>query len=564
MSAQKSDGFFRGNDEIVYDNRTDGVGLEPAQQENPTPLGNGLFVMLAVGVSYVTLKKKKDNTKTLNVALLAMILLFTQCKKANVPSVIDDGVYITLNAGYDGKTVFTPSSGEFVWSYGVTEYIYVGGNAHSSCLGVLSGTGTGTSNMTFSGTLTTTPNNGETLYFFYLGKGRNGSAVTTLDFSNQDGTLENVTRFHVAIGEGSYTSGTVNYATYLAMKMAIAYFDVSEFQNINETAEIVYLHGSDVYSKATVNYQTGTITGSTKGYINMGTANNGKYVALIPSIESETTIKFDSNSKTGSITFNRGIKEGRFYSNNSDALDIIAGAIPEGAIPGLFSVSDTKMVRFSKGNLYFNGTQWGFENAPRYGSYTNNAYTNVFNWGATGNTTNGGVDIYTYVTYTQGHVNLSTFEKTDWGGVVGTLGGCNRWYTPTMAEWEYVFGRENKYAEAKIANTYNGMMILPNDWSKPEGCSYTAGMAKGWTTNSYTNLQWDLMEASGVVFLPAAGYRLDTMINNAGDNGIYWSSTDYDAYEDHCYVMSFNPYGMGLSYSHRGYGQSVRLIYYVD
>ena len=289
--------------------------------------------------------------KIVLLALASVLFLLPQCKKNTVTPVEDNGFYMTLTAGCGDRTAFTPLTGEFVWSDGETEYIYVGGSNHTNCLGKLSGTGTGTGSMTFSGTLTTMPSNGETLYFFYLGKGaeKTGTALTTLDFSTQDGTLANVTDYHIAVGTGSYSSGSINYATTLEMKSAIAFFDVSGFGSSN----VVYVHGNDVYSTATVDYQNGMITGNTKGYINVGTSGSGKYVALIPSVTTETVVKFDSNTKTGSLTFNRGIQAGKYYANGNDALAVTAHSLPEGAAPGLFSISATEKVRFSQGNLQY-------------------------------------------------------------------------------------------------------------------------------------------------------------------------------------------------------------------
>ena len=59
---------------------------------------------------------------TLVFALMALTLTFTHCKKEQPAT--DEGVRITLTAGYGGdRTAFTPSTGAFVWSDGVTEYI---------------------------------------------------------------------------------------------------------------------------------------------------------------------------------------------------------------------------------------------------------------------------------------------------------------------------------------------------------------------------------------------------------------------------------------------------------
>lgn len=63
MNAQ-SDGFFRGGNDN-YDNRDEigGSGMslgDNPTQENPTPLGSGLLIMVAAGAGYVALKKKED------------------------------------------------------------------------------------------------------------------------------------------------------------------------------------------------------------------------------------------------------------------------------------------------------------------------------------------------------------------------------------------------------------------------------------------------------------------------------------------------------------------------
>ena len=85
MHAQKSDGFFR--NEELYNNRdgvditgsgfiigggieepvlpnggnTWGFGLGNGSEENPTPLGSGIIVLMATGTAYVLRKKLKIN-----------------------------------------------------------------------------------------------------------------------------------------------------------------------------------------------------------------------------------------------------------------------------------------------------------------------------------------------------------------------------------------------------------------------------------------------------------------------------------------------------------------------
>ena len=491
-------------------------------------------------------------------ALMALTLAFTQCKKEQPTT--DEGVRITLTAGYGGeKTGFTPGTGAFVWSDGVTEYIYVGGSQHSTCLGMLNGTGNGTASMTFSGTLTTTPNEGETLHFFYLGKGRDGSAVSTLDFSNQDGTLDNVTNWHIAMGEGSYSDDNINYATTLEMKMAIAYFDVSGFQNASNTAETVYLHGDEVYTTATVDYQTGTITGATKGYLNMGTANAGKYVALIPSVETATTLKFDSDSKTGSMTFNRGIQAKKYYSNDGAALAVTANnPMDEGALPGLYSVSATQKVRFSKGNLQYNTTtsEWSFM-ANQYDivepanqnvgtDYANWSVVSLFGWGTGKNPT-----------CTSG--DFSNFDE--WGNNAIVNGGNtpnSGWRTPTSDEWHYLFtssDRSNKrFLKATILG-HKGVILFPDSYDGTELTGSYSYNTSGF--QSVNNDDWVKMEAVGAAFLPAAGMRNGTVVNDdVGKDGAYWSSTKWRE----VYFNKGDDLNDQFATGNLHWGQSVRLV----
>lgn len=424
--------------------------------------------------------------KIVLLALASVLFLLPQCKKNTVTPVEDNGFYMTLTAGCGDRTAFTPSTGEFVWSDGETEYIYVGGSNHYNCLGKLSGTGTGTGSMTFSGTLTTTPTNGETLYFFYLGKGaeKTGTALTTLDFSTQDGTLPNVTDYHIAVGTGSYSSGSINYATTLEMKSAIAFFDVSGFGSSN----VVYVHGNDVYSTATVDYQNGMITGNTKGYINVGTSGSGKYVALIPSVTTETVVKFDSNTKTGFLTFNRGIQAGKYYANGNDALAVTAHSLPEGAAPGLFSISATEKVRFSQGNLQYRSL-----GAPDAGvwRFAEHQYDFV------GDATNGTVEF-------AGIKSNNALISVDYNGWIDLFGwGTSGYHNPddegNIKYYPYSTGTAsggeyNKYGYGPSLNMtdYNLVGTSANyDWGVYNAIS-NGGNQKGlWHTLQYNYSTWN-------------------------------------------------------------------------
>ena len=75
----------------------------------------------------------------------------------------------------------------------------------------------------------------------------------------------------------------------------------------------------------------------------------------------------------------------------------------------------------------------------------------------------------------------------------------------------------------------------------------------------YDESAWGSAEASGLVCLPAAGYRYGSSFQYVGDGGNYWSSTAYD--EDGAYYVYFNSLNVyPVNYGYRSLGYSVRLV----
>lgn len=591
--------------------------------ENPTtvPLGSGLLIMVAAGAGYAVARRKNAARKGMTLLLACALMLgLTQCKKNTVtpitPSTTENRINITLNANTGGeKTTFDPANGTFNWLQGygadAVEYINVGGS-QSGYLGQLNNNdnkGTGK----FKGSITT-PQNGETLYFFYLGNG-NHEGASTVDFSSQDGTLANVTNCHIAIGSEEYT-GQTNFSATLNMAMAIAYFDLSQFTSDSKAAETVYLNGNHIYSTASVNYNDGTITGNSKGYIKVGTANNGMYVALIPSVTTSTTLNFNSSSKTGSMTFNNGIKPAYFYSNSGGAL--LVEAIAESGIPCTFSVSATKKVFFSKGNLQYQASTntWRFaEN--QYDAIGNNAGNNnfedsrstqsdwidLFGWGTSGwdgasaySTShyqpwaylgNNPSSTYGYGygpstkegnSYNYTYSLTGTYANCDWGVYNTISDGGTGWRTLTggdddFSEWKYLLQTRNastvagtanaRFFKAKV-NDIQGIVILPDVYTHPDGINNPAYINQtsylAWSNvSSYNQAQWEAMEAAGAVFLPMGGYRSYSSNNPGYTSGYayYWSTTvksNSDAYN-----MQFST-GLSQNNVAKRIGCSVRLV----
>ena len=225
--------------------------------------------------------------------------------------------------------------------------------------------------------------------------------------------------------------------------------------------------------------------------------------------------------------------------------------VPDGVLPGLFSVSATRQVRFSQGNLQYQASTntWRFAEHQydyvgsdnRSISSTYSGWIDLFGWGTGSNPTLSSSYPEDYGTF------------VDWGSNAIINGGntTNLWRTLTSAEWEYLLntrsGASSKLGSGNI-NGVGGLIILPDSWTLPSECSFASGFAiinpyhyPDWKHNSYTLAQWAQMEAAGAVFLPAAGRRKGTDFDNEGFHGYYWSSTPYsknDAY--HMYFSSYN------------------------
>ena len=538
--------------------------------------------------------------KTLSIiAALALVFGMTQYKKAETPqSTTDEGIQVTFTATYGGeRTSFNPANGSFTWSTGTTEYIYVGGSEPTGCLGTLYATGNGGNTLTFTGTLTTTPNKGETLHFFYLGKGRNGSAVTSLDFSSQDGNLVNLTNYHVAVGSCTY-NGSTNFSATLEPLVAFAYFDLSDF-----AGETVYLYGEDVYATPTIDYRNGTIAKGTNGYINIGTANNGKYVALIPSTsvsstEFETTVEFGSTSYTGSLEFKRGIFAGRYYTANGNALAVEATPAAH-----VFTVDPQgTTVQFSLGNLQYNKStgEWSFmdhqydivetDGQDVGEDYEDQDIVSLFGWGCTGyqdydhnseqlyyqpystsldNVYYPGVH-YGPTSYGEYHLTVGCYS--DWGYVAdeAELDDQTGWRTLSGDEWRWLLGcngetegtecREGpRFLNATISlpggGSCYGLIVFPDGFSAFG--SYAYNDSDG--VSSVSEVDWSAMESAGAVFLPAAGERYGTEVGSVGVMGKYWSSQALDNNNGRCVYFN-SGYMDAVYYGYRRDGYSVRLV----
>lgn len=247
--------------------------------------------------------------------------------------------------------------------------------------------------------------------------------------------------------------------------------------------------------------------------------------------------------------------------------------IPEGSIPAEFSVSENTKIVFSKGNLQYQASTktWRFAEhqydmigeANKNISSTYSGWIDLFGWGTSGyNGKNSYMTSKTNTDYGDGKNDIAG-TNYDWGVYNKISNGGNQagqWRTLTYSEWNYVISNRTdaRYLRGTATvNGVNGLILLPDNWTQPEGLIFTIG-ANGYAKNTYSASDWSKMEANGAVFLPAAGGRGGTDVGDVGSGGYYWSSSAYGS--DSAGYLYFYSLYLNTSRSYRYYGQSVRLV----
>jgi hypothetical protein len=284
-------------------------------------------------------------------------------------------------------------------------------------------------------------------------------------------------------------------------------------------------------------------------------------------------------------------------SAKTPAIEVNVGN--SGLLAGKFSVSATKQVQFSQGNLQatYDGTKWTWafaanqydyignaegntkvtNSAPFVAGYTGSSTTvDLFGWVGASSTVTGAAQygISSSTTYADYGTVMGENLKVDWGATIGT-----NWRTLSKDEWAYLFSTRTtggtvfgtasaRYAHATIntdVTSVNGMILFPDGVDIAASEVTTAGTVNSssvWGTKC-TSAQWTALAAKGCVFLPAVGVRNGTTVIYAGSEGYYWSSSSLNFDASAAYRVNFYSYSDGLTYGggiDRYNGLSVRLV----
>ena len=396
-----------------------------------------------------------------------------------------------------------------------------------------------------------------------------------ITYAGQKGTLADIAaNFDWATATATVASVedgkiTVNGNVAFVNQQAVVKFTLKNGDDALSATKLVVAVGS-------TEYEVNPVSATSEIYVAVPGFSN-KTVTLTATVSSDTYTYEKTN-----VTF----ENGKYYRVTAKMAK--QASVPENALSGQFTVgmdgSTPKKVYFSKGNLQAKiasyasnsatASEWKFAdsqystigNAAGNTSFVADTWVDLFSW--VGNSATN--DTYGLITFTSSsqanHGNVSGESlKTDWGTAAASSIGTG-WRTLSSAEWTYLFNTRtnaaSKFGYATVAGKV-GIIIVPDDFTDPRknngSGAFVGSTTTGWTANVYSAENWSAMETSGCVFLPAAGDRNGTSVNNVGSYGNYWSraanGTDYayDVYFDSGNVSPADD-------SNRDDGFSVRLV----
>ena len=287
-----------------------------------------------------------------------------------------------------------------------------------------------------------------------------------------------------------------------------------------------------------------------------------------------------------------------------------AETLPEGALPGVFTVSAGGLlgtpvrVRFSKGNLqatYHSSSSsysWDFAEHQydvvgsaagntTINSQTDGAKVDLFGWvGESG--TGAAYGINTSTTQSVYGNSASDHLKSDWGVAYCTDHNIpiDTWWTPSYSELDYILqtrttstvnGAANaRFMKCKV-NGMQSLLLFPDvfTWPTCDGAPALPAASKinatgtNWSAVcSYTKSEFATLEAAGCVLLPGSGWRRGSTLYYTTSQGTIWSSSTSRAdaawYIDYTNTWIGLYQGSGNEDHKRWCSRGVRLVTPVD
>lgn len=217
---------------------------------------------------------------------------------------------------------------------------------------------------------------------------------------------------------------------------------------------------------------------------------------------------------------------------------------PQGAIAGIFSVGPNTKVYFSNGNLQAKVN--AYPNEPNW-------YFADNQWDIIGSALSVRTEYFTWNAIKEAYPN--TFVDWKNSSIENGNKGKTTWRVLTADEWHYLFCKRkdaNSLFTTGKVNGVNGVILLPDNWSKEKFDNAGKGLIYNPENDEYSNDNnnnfsfvtrdgdaWTAMEQAGAVFLPAAG--------------TYWGGVSPQNVNEGCAYMSATPSTYNTSYAYEFY-----------
>ncbi len=372
----------------------------------------------------------------------------------------------------------------------------------------------------FTVTLTDPDRSQNVTYIYPAAMAKDNGELNWEALASQNGTLATLaSQLDYAKYTGAWTAGALPTGT-LDNQLAIL---------------ALTLKSSDGASVITNEIGRLTIFTGAHSYVVTRTPAEGPiYIAIHPTDNADIQLVAQSATRfyTKSLT-------GKTYAaSNGYNASFRMAALPEGALPGKFTVADGKEVYFAKGNLQHVGSSWRFAASQ---------------WEYYGTAQSPGNDMFGY----NGWSSASSLVSDGWGVL-------------SQAEWNTLINTRTvsntlhtgaRYTLATLGESYKGLIVFPDHYVHPEGTGFTAGTYNGASnfTATVSMEGWAKMEMAGCMFIPAAGYKSYTNGWQAVGSAVCVSSTTQKS-SQYYYTPYFADGNVNMSdNSHTGTWSSVRM-----
>lgn len=251
-------------------------------------------------------------------------------------------------------------------------------------------------------------------------------------------------------------------------------------------------------------------------------------------------------------------------------------------LPGEFTVADGKKVRFSGGNLWYDGSRFRFESEQYLSSPS-----------ADGNRDESHISHFTWCSDAAYAVAQTYYDMSSLDSLFANhlkIYSIKGWFAPSHSDLmalihtrtaSTVCGVENaRWFKGRIATDggayVSGLFLIPDVFTWPEEVTTTPAGSINNSSAIFRNVdfsidEYSILKDAGLVFLPAAGSRDasegSTNVTNVNFRGYYWvDNIPQDPYSE---LFSFTnndifPSSQGYSMNSRSFAQSVRLMLEVN